>query len=113
MKLFLYIGPHNLLNIANTLNLTFTNGTNKDYIPFASQLRIDLSKLYIASTLSPGSDPTDPNNYEYGYTVKVSLNGREFQPCAAAYTSDSFTLTLGRCLFKDFVEIVTSKSFYG
>lgn len=38
VKLYLYVGTHNIILLANTLNFTFPDG----YLPYASLLRFDL-----------------------------------------------------------------------
>ena len=110
MKLFAYFGFHNLMSMAQTMNLTFTDNSTFDQIPVASQLRVDLLAVAVPITLDPESTDDSPS---YAYVAKVMLNGREFKPCAGQLNSEWAAFLEDRCLFKDLVELARKRSFYG
>jgi hypothetical protein len=76
VKAFIYIGNHNLITLANTFNFSL------EYLPWASQLRMDLYRHYFNTSQTVEDDP------DYVYNVAVTFNGKRLQGLCGVNTTD-------------------------
>ena len=72
VKLFAYVGQHNLMSLANTFNYTYS--LEGKHISPGSIMRIDLWKHYW-NTSTMTTNPLTVDDLDYSYLVTVTADG--------------------------------------